>query len=215
MKRLAAIVITVATLALAGCAVGPGGSTAATVPVYTGVSPPSASTAGTWLHLKGKGDLAKWAFWATLAADGVMGPYTFAHRVRKSGDENSKGWKISVAMLNSPCRDSNGRTRPRFYKLAQWAAGLPTNKTTTPQNSNPVLDCLGFYGILSEQPVPARLKYMWDCIANILAAGQALTMDYHRASWAYKGGHVVVKDGRVVEAKPAGSGWGECARMKV
>jgi hypothetical protein len=181
------------------------GGVATVVPVYAGGlgAAPTGGTIqlpGTWISSGGK----TW-IWSGATGAGIGVALAAAREAAKRGADST--YVLNKQIINHPC---NGQKKN--HKISHWPAKVVGHLTGQAKNSNPYLDCMGLFSLQKRSGIPARIKYVYDCIAKIIELGAGTTPEWGQAAWSYKGGFVVSIRGRISEVHPINGGWGACAR---
>jgi hypothetical protein len=220
VKRILATTLAVIMLALlgAGCkqlAIGQVATSAGSVAVYTGHGlPPQQSGTGTWLKVGHD----NWWWWVVTGGAVSAASIKALALAADAGRPAQPGPIAAAALINNPCNGASGKPKRGYTKIASWFVKITGQKLPyDPANEYLALNCYTFWQIMRTN-APARLKYLYDCIANILTQGIPLTMaDEYRSitgkfGWSWNGGYVVADKGVIKEVKPANGGWGKCAK---
>jgi len=180
-------------------------SGAVSVPVAVGMGPlPYEASAGTWVRV-GHSAHPSGAAWAFTAA-GAAGVALAA--AAKAADKQVN--VIHANVVSNPCYG-----RKASYKIARWARFTrPSGYPHAPMmgaDYDPYLNCGGLSNLVSRYGWPARLKWVYDCIANLFANGFP-TAGPWGYGWGAEGGSLVTTfGGRVKEVDPAFGSWKRCA----
>jgi hypothetical protein len=138
------------------------------------------------------------------ATGGAIAGAALAETAKRAADHR---WIVNNKIINYPCKGKGQR-----HRIAKWTAKIAGNLTGQKKNTDPYLDCRGLSQLMKANGTPARIKYIYDCIAKIVAEGTPLAVTWGQMGWSWKGGHVVATQGRISEVKPVNGGWGACAR---
>jgi hypothetical protein len=219
VKRILATALAVIMLGLlgAGCRQVPVVATSVgAIPVYTGLGhPPQQAGSGTWIKV-GHGN---WWWWVVTGGAVSAASIKALALAASTGRPSQPAPLAAAALINNPCLGpQSGKPKSGYTKIAAWFVKITGQKLPYDKaNEYPVLNCYEFWKIMGGKQVPARLKYLYDCIASILTNGIALSMaDEYRGltgwfGWSWEGGHVVADRGVIKDVKPGKGGWRKCA----
>jgi hypothetical protein len=195
---------------------GGGATTGVSIPVIgLGAAPAGGAVVGTWVRVPGTTKLM-WVPVTITAAAMMHQGYEILSNAEKIPNASAL-----TGRLNDPCKGKDWPT----YKIAKWTAKLPAalqGKVTGRKGYSPYLDCYYYQRFTSKKKfgLPARIKYLYDCIANIIANGSVRYQQGLSSAkvpsimiWEWKDGYIITgTTGRINEINPVDGGWGNCAR---